>query len=733
MIVNTNAPNAALNPGKYGDGPIFYIDTGGTTVAGVGTVNDFTFYTPGNVTVNTVQQARNLKLQASGNITVSLTAPVDNFTISKNGSLQLVAGQNISYTPTTVLGNTIGAPTVNFIANPVTNVFTSPVAHGLSNGMVVTLATAGSLPTGVNSTTTYYVVNATATTFQLAATSGGTPVVITTAGANSFIPRSFDRNLSFTAAGSIDINNAIYQSNDITGAPIVTTLSVLANQDVSMNNGNIAIGRLNPTYNTASGIGDVTFRGNNEVSNLGGITVEGVNINVLGTQPSGVNQSTVGELIKSSGTINFNATFTPSGAMPAQTGNISLIASAAVPGTSDGAAIVNGGNVNFGMAAPGPRANNLVLTGGSNSAIGGGSHDSDASILSAGQINIRLAGNATLTGGTSTANGASATETSTALASIHGNGINFDALGNVTIAAGTASANSGLSAASTDYAANASATIVSATAFAPKIGGNLTISGGSSTATATVAGQTVRAKAQAVLQGSTLDLTVGGNLLQDNSNASATANASVGGGATAVASSTSVLSASGTKTLLVGGNWNILGGNTSAGNATAIGGAGATADTIAGTDAGQDVASTLTAAVVGNINLTSGYEVGGITASAAAAMLAAGAIDLSTKALVVTGNNTSGLFRTIGNFTQRLNGAYPPVWINKSGRGVFIVQDALLGPSFLLSGAPPSDLDRLQAGLLNALQSSSANRATGFDTDVNNAKNKPADGSRICK
>ena len=179
MINNTNAPNAAVTPGKYADGPISYVDTGGTNVSGVGTVNDFTFYTPGNVTINTVQQARNLKLEASGNIDVSLTAPVDNTVILKNGSLQLVAGNNINYNPTAA-GNTFG--------------------------------------------------------------SSGT---------------TFNRDLKFTAAGSIDINNAIYQGNDTTvpGATVVTTLSIKANQDVSMNNGAVNVTRKNPGY--ATGLGKI--------------------------------------------------------------------------------------------------------------------------------------------------------------------------------------------------------------------------------------------------------------------------------------------------------------------------------------------------------------------------------------------------------------------------------------------------------------------------------------------
>jgi len=54
--------------------------------------------------------------------------------------------------------------------------------HGKTNGIAFTLATTngvttpGTLPTGFNATTTYYVVNATKYTYQLALTPGGTPV-----------------------------------------------------------------------------------------------------------------------------------------------------------------------------------------------------------------------------------------------------------------------------------------------------------------------------------------------------------------------------------------------------------------------------------------------------------------------------------------------------------------------------------------------------------------------------
>lgn len=57
------------------------------------------------------------------------------------------------------------------------------VAHGLADGASLTLATTGTLPTGIAVGTTYYVINSAADTFQLATTLGGS--AISTSGSQS--------------------------------------------------------------------------------------------------------------------------------------------------------------------------------------------------------------------------------------------------------------------------------------------------------------------------------------------------------------------------------------------------------------------------------------------------------------------------------------------------------------------------------------------------------------------
>ena len=54
--------------------------------------------------------------------------------------------------------------------------------HGLANGTEVGFTTTGSLPTGMLPDTVYYVINAATNTFEIAATSGGIPIVTSSAG-----------------------------------------------------------------------------------------------------------------------------------------------------------------------------------------------------------------------------------------------------------------------------------------------------------------------------------------------------------------------------------------------------------------------------------------------------------------------------------------------------------------------------------------------------------------------
>lgn len=66
---------------------------------------------------------------------------------------------------------------IPFTATPTSDTFTA-IAHGLSNGTRVLVVSDGQLPSGLNHMAAYFVIGATADTFQLSATSGGSAVDI---------------------------------------------------------------------------------------------------------------------------------------------------------------------------------------------------------------------------------------------------------------------------------------------------------------------------------------------------------------------------------------------------------------------------------------------------------------------------------------------------------------------------------------------------------------------------
>lgn len=92
---------------------------------------------------------------------------------------------------TTLMGCTINGGTWNtpFNASLTTSAFTPTNGLTLVNGVTGNF-TGGSLPSGVNKTTTYYVVNSNATTgvFQVATSSGGSPVTLGSNGSGTFNP-----------------------------------------------------------------------------------------------------------------------------------------------------------------------------------------------------------------------------------------------------------------------------------------------------------------------------------------------------------------------------------------------------------------------------------------------------------------------------------------------------------------------------------------------------------------
>jgi hypothetical protein len=112
----------------------------------------------------------------------------------------LLAGTGASFKSSATVTSTISpaAATVTMtIASPTVITWTG---HGLSAGSPVYFTTTGTLPTGISSYTTYYVVSPAANTFQIAATPGGTP--ITTTGTQSGVQTAnAPTNITWTGHG----------------------------------------------------------------------------------------------------------------------------------------------------------------------------------------------------------------------------------------------------------------------------------------------------------------------------------------------------------------------------------------------------------------------------------------------------------------------------------------------------------------------------------------------------
>lgn len=79
-----------------------------------------------------------------------------------------------------------------------TNTITTTIAHGFSDGYVVKFSSTGTLPSPLNSTTDYYIISSTLTTFQLSLTNGGPAIDLTSQGSGThtvvYVSKYFDIN-----------------------------------------------------------------------------------------------------------------------------------------------------------------------------------------------------------------------------------------------------------------------------------------------------------------------------------------------------------------------------------------------------------------------------------------------------------------------------------------------------------------------------------------------------------
>jgi hypothetical protein len=185
---------------------------------------------------------------------------------------------------------------------------------------------------------------------------------------------------------------------------------------------------------------------------------------------------------------------------------------------------------------------------------------------------------------------------------------------------------------------------------------------------------------------------VGRDLNITGGNATATTQS---GGLSAVATSGASLNADGVKVINVGRDFNVTGGH------AATAGANTSATAIAGTDAGLAPATSLTLNVTtgGNMLLQGGIELG-LNTLASAALLSAGEIKMFINGpfgLMLQGGSGTDLFQLIGTTLTSVQGKGYPITIT----GGFGPNSGLAqGDAFIISGAPPLNLDSLLAAFL---------------------------------
>jgi hypothetical protein len=393
---------------------------------------------------------------------------------------------------------------------------------------------------------------------------------------------------------------------------------------------------------------------------------------------------------------------------------MALTAGTAVQGGSASGALIDATTINIGSA--GARPLSLALTGGTSSVSSATTQLADAHIVASGALNVYVgSGGLNLTAGKAkTLVGAGTTGVAGADATLKGvNSMTLDVLGNATLLAGTASADEGLANTLQDISADASATIIAGGPFAPKIGGSLSMTGGTALAQA----GTAHAVAKAELHGGTsLDLTTGTDITLKGGKATASGAGSgacdpkaVGGVcATAVALITS--DKADQKITVQQGKFTITGGTAQAA------GASTAANALAGVDPNDPTTLATTLSVTttlgtfmnggsGSTTIKTVSGAGAGLASGAAIMFSPGAIEIKG-GLTLNGGPGSGLFQNIAlsNSFIALDGSVIPITIT----GGFFpgCSSACFGDAaFILSGAPPNNLDPLLAGLLSAIES----------------------------
>jgi hypothetical protein len=140
-------------------------------------------------------------------------------TVTLSNASEFVVGTVNGFSTAALTGPVASSTFTATSASPC--VFTAATPTGFTNNTPVTL-TGGSLPAGFSTGTTYYLVSATATTFELAATVGGTAIGSTSTGSGTVtpaVPWTNEANQTYYTGSGI---NAICSYQIVTDTGAVT-------------------------------------------------------------------------------------------------------------------------------------------------------------------------------------------------------------------------------------------------------------------------------------------------------------------------------------------------------------------------------------------------------------------------------------------------------------------------------------------------------------------------------
>lgn len=172
-------------------------------------------------------------------VTTTATGTITQNTIIVASAANIAVNQYVTGTGigtgayvTSIVGTTVSLSVAN--SGTVNGSVTFAPGHGLLTNYTVTFSTSagGSLPTGINTTTTYYVISTglTATSFQFSTLKGGSAVSTSTAGSGTFLYTVQGLTTTLLRENYNYVNLTVYQPNDyVNYATTATATSATGN------------------------------------------------------------------------------------------------------------------------------------------------------------------------------------------------------------------------------------------------------------------------------------------------------------------------------------------------------------------------------------------------------------------------------------------------------------------------------------------------------------------------